>query len=201
MIQLLVLKGNEKGYKHINTETGMEYFSMSIKYLDGASDYCYCEGEILSGSITVGNKVRIVQSGEDLICDIKTIVIDNKEVEGAVKGQHVGVVLNGVAKSDIRYYAWLSDFIKPLKFSMIVCDEFEINGRGTVLVGKVSYGSIRIGDEVTILGPNMELHSVVTGIEKNRKLFDEADKGEVVGILLRGIHKDALVKNMWLVRP
>ena len=84
---------------------------------------------------------------------------------------------------------------------MIVCDEFEISGRGTVLVGKVSFGSIRVGDEVTIIGSNTNFHSVVTGIVKNRKLYDEADKGEVVGILLRGIHKDGLVKNMWLVRP
>lgn len=178
----------------------MEFFSMKIDLLDGGADYCYCEGEIISGTITLSSKVRVVQSGEDVICDIKNIVIDNKEVSSAVKGQYVGIVLNGIAKSDIHFFAWLCDVIKPLKFSMVVCDEFEISGRGTVLTGKVSYGSIRVGDDVHVLGPNMELHSVVTGVEKNRKLYDEANKGEITGILLRGLHKDSLVKNSWLVR-
>jgi elongation factor Tu len=72
---------------------------------------------------------------------------------------------------------------------MPVEDVFSITGRGTVATGRIETGRIKIGDEVELLGLGEDKKSVVTGVEMFRKILDEGEAGDNVGLLLRGIDK------------
>jgi elongation factor Tu len=84
---------------------------------------------------------------------------------------------------------------------MPVEDVFSITGRGTVGTGRVERGIIKQGDEVEILGIRETRKTVVTGVEMFRKLLDQAQAGDNVGLLLRGIDKDALERGMVIAKP
>jgi elongation factor Tu len=87
-------------------------------------------------------------------------------------------------------------------FSMAVEDVFSISGRGTVGTGRIERGKIKLNDPVDIVGLRPEVHqSVVTGIEMFRKLLDDGQAGDNVGILLRGIDKKDLERGMVLAAP
>ena len=83
-------------------------------------------------------------------------------------------------------------------FLMPVEDVFSITGRGTVGTGRVERGIIKMGNEVEIVGIRDTRKTVVTGVEMFRKLLDQAQAGDNVGLLLRGIDKDALERGMVL---
>jgi elongation factor Tu len=83
-------------------------------------------------------------------------------------------------------------------FLMPVEDVFSITGRGTVGTGRVERGVIKMGNEVEIVGIRETRKTVVTGVEMFRKLLDQAQAGDNVGLLLRGIDKDALERGMVL---
>lgn len=92
------------------------------------------------------------------------------------------------------------DIEKP--FLMSVEDVFSITGRGTVGTGRIERGKIKAGDEVEIVGLSKEpKKSVATGIEMFRKLLDEGQAGDNVGVLLRGIEKKDLQRGHVLARP
>ena len=92
------------------------------------------------------------------------------------------------------------DIDKP--FLMPVEDVFSITGRGTVATGRVETGVIKVGDEVEIIGLGAEkLKSTVTGVEMFRKLLDQGQAGDNVGLLLRGIDKDQIKRGMVLCKP
>lgn len=91
------------------------------------------------------------------------------------------------------------DIDKP--FLMPVEDVFSITGRGTVGTGRVERGIVRLNDEVEIVGFGLHKKSTVTGIEMFRKLLDEAQAGDNVGLLLRGIEKDELERGMVVAKP
>ncbi len=82
------------------------------------------------------------------------------------------------------------DVDKP--FLMPVEDVFSITGRGTVATGRIEAGRVKVGDEVQILGLGADRKSVVTGVEMFRKILDEGEAGDNVGLLLRGIDKDEI---------
>ncbi|HNQ50705.1 MAG: elongation factor Tu [Candidatus Omnitrophica bacterium] len=89
---------------------------------------------------------------------------------------------------------------KPLL--MAVEDVFSIEGRGTVGTGRIERGKVHVNDEVEIIGLRPEPQkSVVTGIEMFRKLLDEGQAGDNVGLLLRGIDKDAIERGMVIAAP
>ena len=91
------------------------------------------------------------------------------------------------------------DTDKP--FLMPVEDIFSITGRGTVATGRIETGVIKVGDEVEILGLSQDKKSVVTGVEMFRKLLDEGEAGDNVGLLLRGVDKDEIKRGMILCHP
>ncbi|MBO7606673.1 MAG: elongation factor Tu [Paludibacteraceae bacterium] len=92
------------------------------------------------------------------------------------------------------------DIDKP--FLMPVEDVFSITGRGTVATGRVETDIIKVGDEVEIIGLGAEkLKSTVTGVEMFRKLLDQGQAGDNVGLLLRGIDKDQIKRGMVLCKP
>ncbi|MBE36066.1 MAG: elongation factor Tu [Opitutaceae bacterium] len=86
-------------------------------------------------------------------------------------------------------------------FLMSVEDVFSITGRGTVATGRIERGSIKVTDNVEIVGLKDTVTTVVTGIEMFRKLLDSGQAGDNVGILLRGIDKDAIERGQVLAAP
>ena len=87
-------------------------------------------------------------------------------------------------------------------FLMPVEDVFSITGRGTVATGRIETGLIKVGEEVQIIGLGEEpKKSVVTGVEMFRKLLDQGEAGDNVGLLLRGIDKKDIRRGMVIARP
>jgi elongation factor Tu len=86
-------------------------------------------------------------------------------------------------------------------FLMSVEDVFSITGRGTVATGRIERGVVKVNDSVEIVGLKDTVTSVVTGIEMFRKLLDSGQAGDNVGILLRGIEKDAIERGQVLAAP
>ncbi|OPX32650.1 MAG: translation elongation factor Tu [Candidatus Latescibacteria bacterium 4484_181] len=91
------------------------------------------------------------------------------------------------------------DVDKP--FLMPVEDVFSITGRGTVGTGRVERGRVKLGDDVEIVGIKPTRKTVVTGVEMFRKTLDEAQAGDNVGLLLRGVEKDELERGMVVAKP
>ncbi len=87
-------------------------------------------------------------------------------------------------------------------FLMAVEDVFSISGRGTVVTGRIERGKVKVSEEIEIVGIKDETQkSVVTGVEMFRKLLDEGQAGDNVGLLLRGIEKDQVERGMVLAKP
>jgi elongation factor Tu len=92
------------------------------------------------------------------------------------------------------------DIDKP--FLMAVEDVFSITGRGTVGTGRIERGIVKVNDEVEVIGMRPEsTKTVVTGVEMFRKILDDGQAGDNVGILLRGIEKKDLERGMVLAKP
>ena len=91
------------------------------------------------------------------------------------------------------------DIDKP--FLMPVEDVFSITGRGTVATGRIETGVVKVGDEVQIMGLGANLKSTVTGVEMFRKLLDQGEAGDNVGLLLRGIDKKEIKRGMVICHP
>jgi elongation factor Tu len=91
------------------------------------------------------------------------------------------------------------DVEKP--FLMPVEDVFSITGRGTVATGRIERGIVKVQEEVELVGLGADKKTVVTGVEMFRKLLDEGRAGDNVGLLLRGVDKDAIERGMVLAKP
>jgi elongation factor Tu len=91
------------------------------------------------------------------------------------------------------------DVDKP--FLMPVEDIFSIQGRGTVVTGRIEKGVIKVGEEVEIVGFRETRKTVVTGVEMFKKLLDQGQAGDNVGLLLRGIDKDEVERGQVLAKP
>ena len=91
------------------------------------------------------------------------------------------------------------DVDKP--FLMPIEDIFSIQGRGTVVTGRIEKGKIRVGEEVEIVGFRETRKTVVTGVEMFKKLLDEGMAGDNVGLLLRGVEKDEVERGQVLAKP
>jgi elongation factor Tu len=127
-----------------------------------------------------------------------------------IRGSALGA-LNGEAEWEDKVMelmaavdAWIQlpprDIDKP--FLMPVEDVFSITGRGTVATGRIETGIIKVGEEVQIIGLGAEgMKSVVTGVEMFRKLLDQGEAGDNVGLLLRGIDKNEIKRGMVIAHP
>ncbi len=91
------------------------------------------------------------------------------------------------------------DIDKP--FLMPVEDVFSISGRGTVLTGRVDRGVINVGDEVEIIGIRETTKTTCTGVEMFRKILDQGQAGDNVGILVRGIKRDEVERGQVVAKP
>jgi elongation factor Tu len=106
----------------------------------------------------------------------------------------------------MKLMAALDSFPDPARetdkpFLMSIEDVFSITGRGTVATGRVERGKLKVGENVEIVGLTDTKKSVATGIEMFRKLLDETQAGDNVGVLLRGIEKDQVERGQVLAQP
>ena len=134
---------------------------------------------------------------------------DFEEDTPIIRGSALGG-LNGVAQWEDKIMelmeacdTWIQepprDKDKP--FLMPVEDVFSITGRGTVATGRVETGVVKVGDAVQILGLGEDKNSTVTGVEMFRKLLDQGEAGDNVGLLLRGIDKNEIKRGMVITHP
>ncbi|HEX6332564.1 MAG TPA: EF-Tu/IF-2/RF-3 family GTPase, partial [Actinomycetota bacterium] len=86
-------------------------------------------------------------------------------------------------------------------FLMPIEDIFSISGRGTVVTGRIDRGIIKVGDEIEIVGLRPTTKTVVTGVEMFRKLLDQGQAGDNIGVLLRGTKKDEVERGQVLAKP
>ncbi|MEJ2482618.1 MAG: elongation factor Tu [Gemmatimonadota bacterium] len=86
-------------------------------------------------------------------------------------------------------------------FLMPVEDVFTITGRGTVVTGRIERGIIKTGEEVELVGLGADKKTVVTGVEMFRKILDEGQAGDNVGLLLRGVAKEEVERGMVIAKP
>ena len=134
---------------------------------------------------------------------------DFEEDTPFVRGSALGG-LNGVAEWEDKIMelmeacdTWIQEPIRDVEkpFLMPVEDVFSITGRGTVATGRIETGIVKVGDEVQLLGLGEDKKSVVTGVEMFRKLLDQGEAGDNVGLLLRGIDKKEVKRGMVITHP
>ncbi len=110
-------------------------------------------------------------------------------------------------KSVIELMAAVDDYIpqphraKDKPFLMPIEDVFSISGRGTVVTGRVERGVIKVGEEVEIVGIRETVKTVCTGVEMFRKLLDEGEAGDNIGVLLRGTKREDVERGQVLAAP
>ncbi|MBM4409049.1 MAG: elongation factor Tu [Chloroflexi bacterium] len=90
---------------------------------------------------------------------------------------------------------------KDKPFLMPIEDVFGIKGRGTVATGRVERGTVKVGEEIEILGIREAKKAVVTGVEMFRKLLDQGEAGDNVGLLLRGLEREDLERGQVIAKP
>ncbi|MGB4182050.1 MAG: elongation factor Tu, partial [Dethiobacteria bacterium] len=99
-------------------------------------------------------------------------------------------------------YIPLPERDKDKPFLMPIEDVFSITGRGTVVTGRVDRGTIKTGDEVEIVGfSDRPRKTVATGVEMFRKILDQAEAGDNIGVLLRGIDRESVERGQVLAKP
>ena len=140
-------------------------------------------------------------------------LLDAYEFDGdntpIIRGSALGA-LNGVPEWEDKVMELMNavDEWIPLRpravdqpFLMPVEDVFSITGRGTVATGRIETGVVKVGDKVEILGLGEEKETTVTGVEMFRKLLEQGEAGDNVGLLLRGIEKTEIKRGMVLCHP
>jgi len=134
-----------------------------------------------------GDKVRIVRGSA-----LKALQGDTSEI-----GE--GSIMKLMEACDESIILPQREIDKP--FLMSVEDVFSITGRGTVATGRVERGKVKVGDAVEIVGLKDTIKSVATGIEMFRKLLDDAQAGDNIGMLLRGIEKNQVERGQVIAAP
>jgi elongation factor Tu len=160
----------------------------------------------------------------DMVDDAELLELDEMEVrELLVKyefpGDDIPVIIGSALKalegdqSDIgepaifRLAEAMDSYIpmpeRPIDkpFLMPIEDVFSISGRGTVVTGRIERGIVKIGDEIEIIGIRDTVKSIVTGVEMFRKILDQGQAGDNVGVLLRGTKKDDVERDQVLAKP
>ena len=120
---------------------------------------------------------------------------------GALEGTEFGV--NSISQLMDAIDAEIPEPQRPVDqpFMMSVEDVFSITGRGTVATGRIERGKIKVGEEGEIVGLGETKKTTVTGVEMFRKLLDEGQAGDNVGLLLRGIEKNEVQRGQVIAKP
>jgi elongation factor Tu len=122
-----------------------------------------------------------------------------KALEGNGKDDSAKSILELMAAVDSYIPLPQRDIDKP--FLMPIEDIFTISGRGTVATGRVERGKVKVGEEIEIVGLAATQKKVVTGVEMFKKLLDEGQAGDNIGVLLRGTERKDIERGMVLAKP
>ena len=122
-----------------------------------------------------------------------------KALEGDMSAIGVPAVIKLVEEMDRYIPVPQRDIDKP--FLMPVEDVFSISGRGTVVTGRIERGIVKVGEEIEIIGIHDTLKTICTGVEMFRKLLDQGQAGDNVGILLRGTKREEVERGQVLAKP
>ena len=154
--------------------------------------------------------VEALERAERLIADAGVVQVQVDQIRPVIQGSALGALngeekwVNTVVELMEAVDSWIEipprDNEKP--FLMSVEDVFSITGRGTVATGRIEAGVINTGNEVDIVGmQEQKMKSTVTGVEMFRKILDRGEAGDNVGLLLRGIEKEAIKRGMVISAP
>jgi elongation factor Tu len=122
-----------------------------------------------------------------------------KALEGDASEMGEGAILKLMDAVDSFVQEPVRDVDKP--FIMPVEDVFTISGRGTVVTGRVERGVVKVGEEIEIVGFRQTQKTVATGVEMFRKLLDEGQAGDNIGVLLRGTKREDVERGQVLAKP
>jgi elongation factor Tu len=122
-----------------------------------------------------------------------------KALEGDTSDMGEGAILKLMDAVDSFVQEPVRDIDKP--FLMPVEDVFTISGRGTVVTGRVERGIVKVGEEIEIVGFKATQKTVATGVEMFRKLLDEGQAGDNIGVLLRGTKREEVERGQVLAKP
>jgi len=122
-----------------------------------------------------------------------------KALEGDTSEMGEGSILKLMEAVDSFVQEPVRDIDKP--FLMPVEDVFTISGRGTVVTGRVERGVVKVGEEIEIVGFKATQKTVATGVEMFRKLLDEGQAGDNIGVLLRGTKREEVERGQVLAKP
>jgi len=158
----------------------------------------------------------------DMVDDAELIELVEMEVRELLNeydfpGDDTPVIVGSALKAlegDAEYTAKIAELVQALDdsvpepvrdtdkpFLMPIEDIFTIQGRGTVVTGRIERGEIKVNEEIEIVGIRETQKTVCTGVEMFRKLLDEGKAGENVGILLRGTERDEVERGQVLTKP
>jgi len=121
----------------------------------------------------------------------------------ALDGREDGVGRDSILKlmEAVDAYIPQPERAKDRPFLMPIEDVFTISGRGTVVTGRVERGIVKVGDEVEIVGLRPTAKTVATGVEMFRKLLDQGEAGDNIGVLLRGTKREEVERGQVLAKP
>jgi elongation factor Tu len=122
-----------------------------------------------------------------------------KALEGDTSDIGVPAVLKLVETMDEYFPSPMRDVEKP--FLMPIEDVFSISGRGTVVTGRIERGIVKVGEEIEIIGIKDTQTTTCTGVEMFRKLLDQGQAGDNVGVLLRGTKREEVERGQVLAKP
>jgi elongation factor Tu len=146
-------------------------------------------------------EVRELLSSYDFPGDDTPIIVGSalKALEGDTSEQGEGSIGKLLEALDAYIPEPVRDVEKP--FLMPIEDVFSISGRGTVVTGRVERGIVKVGDEVAIVGIRDTSKTTCTGVEMFRKLLDQGQAGDNIGVLLRGTKRDEVERGQVLAKP
>jgi elongation factor Tu len=146
-------------------------------------------------------EVRELLSGYEFPGD--DIPIVKGSALAAVEGRNPEIGENSILElmKAVDEYIPQPDRPKDLPFLMPVEDVFSISGRGTVVTGRIEKGIVKVGDEVEIVGIREVQKTTCTGVEMFRKLLDQGEAGDNVGVLLRGTKREDVERGQVLCKP
>jgi len=158
----------------VDDEELLELVEMEVRELLSSYDFPGDDLPIVKGSALAAVEGRDDKIGKESIIELM------KEVDAYIP----------TPKRDVE-----KDFLMPVE------DVFSISGRGTVVTGRIERGIVKVGEEVSIIGIKDEQKTTITGVEMFRKLLDEGQAGDNVGLLLRGIKREDVERGQCLIKP
>jgi elongation factor Tu len=121
----------------------------------------------------------------------------------AMNGEDSDLGIKSVLKLVEQMDAYIPEPVRAIDgpFLMPIEDVFSISGRGTVVTGRIERGIVKVGDEVEIVGIKATMKTICTGVEMFRKLLDQGQAGDNVGVLLRGTKREEVERGQVLAKP